>query len=81
MEQICGRWLKVDFVGSLSNGPASLGDKDHEGHRGFRIDRVPSVDGWLDTQQPDITLLMIGTNDMFWDNGLKYRAWSAQRTD
>jgi len=29
-----------------------------------------SVDGWLDTQQPDITLLMIGTNDMFWDNGL-----------
>jgi len=57
-------------VGSLSNGPASLGDKDHEGHRGFRIDRVASVDGWLDTQQPDITPLMIGTNDMFWDNGL-----------
>jgi hypothetical protein len=22
---------KVDFVGSLSNGPASLGDHDHEG--------------------------------------------------
>jgi len=42
--------------------------KTMKGHRGFR-DRVAAVDGWLDTQ-PDITLLMIGTNDMFWDNGL-----------
>jgi lysophospholipase L1-like esterase len=63
--------LKVDFVGSLSNGPASLGDKDHEGHRGFRIDQIAaSVNGWLDTQQPDITLLTIGTNDLNWAGSL-----------
>jgi len=39
--------LKVDFVGS-SNGPASLGDKDHEGHRGFRMIGLPlqSMAGW-----------------------------------
>jgi Ca2+-binding RTX toxin-like protein len=63
--------LKVDFVGSLSNGPASLGDKDHEGHRGFRIDQIAAlVNDWLDTQQPDIIPLMIGTNDMSWNKGL-----------
>lgn len=57
--------LKVNFVGSLSNGPVSLGDKDHEGHRGFRIDQIAaSVGGWLNIQQPDIITLMIGTNDV-----------------
>ncbi len=63
--------LKVDFVGSLSNGSASLGDKDHEGHRGFRIDQIAAlVNDWLDTQQPDIIPLMIGTNDMSWNKSL-----------
>jgi len=73
--------LKVDFVGSLSNGPASLGDKTMKDTVGSGIDRVAaqSMAGW--TQQPDITLLMIGTNDMFWDNGLSTGPWSAQRTD
>jgi len=63
--------LKVDFVGSLSNGPASLADKDHEGHRGFRIDQIAAlVNDWLDTQQPDIIPLMIGTNDISWNKDL-----------
>src|SRR4051812_26294377 len=31
---------KVDFVGSLFNGPATLGDHDHEGHSGWRIDQI-----------------------------------------
>jgi len=44
--------LKVDFVGSLSNGPASLGDKDHEGHRGFRmIGLLQSMAGWTRSSQ------------------------------
>jgi len=45
--------LKVDFVGSLSNGPASLGDKDHEGHRGFRMIGLPlqSMAGWTRSSQ------------------------------
>jgi len=52
-------------VGSLSNGPNSLGDKDHEGHSGWRIDEIASsINGWLNAQQPDIIILMIGTNDM-----------------
>jgi Ca2+-binding RTX toxin-like protein len=58
--------LRVDFVGSESNGPNSLGDKDHEGHGGWRIDDIAGlVDGGLiDTHKPDIVLLMLGTNDI-----------------
>lgn len=56
--------LSVDFVGSLSTGPASLGDKDHEGHQGWKIQEIASnINGWLDTHKPDIIPLMIGTND------------------
>src|SRR5512139_1700018 len=31
---------RVDFVGSQFNGPANLGDHDHEGHPGWRIDQI-----------------------------------------
>lgn len=55
----------VDFVGSQSNGPAWLADHDHEGHPGWRIDEIRAqVDGWLDTYDPQVVLLLIGTNDM-----------------
>lgn len=30
----------VDLVGSGFNGPAALGDHDHEGHSGWRIDQL-----------------------------------------
>ncbi|WP_216329216.1 DUF4038 domain-containing protein [Deinococcus aestuarii] len=54
----------LNFVGSLQNGPATLADRDHEGHSGWRIDELAArVDGWLDGAQPDVVLLMIGTND------------------
>lgn len=56
--------LKVDFVGSKSNGPDSLGNKDHEGHPGWEIEEIASsINGWLSTFEPDLVLLMIGTND------------------
>nr|WP_245594306.1 ricin-type beta-trefoil lectin domain protein [Actinospica robiniae] len=56
---------KVDFVGSLSNGPAGLGDHDHEGHSGWRIDQIDAnITGWLNTYQPHTVLLHIGTNDV-----------------
>jgi Ca2+-binding RTX toxin-like protein len=57
--------LRVDFVGSESNGPNSLGDKDHEGHGGWKIDQITGLvdGGLLNTHKPDIVLLMIGTND------------------
>lgn len=56
---------KVDFVGSLSNGPASLGDHDHEGHSGWRIDQIDAnITGWLQATMPHTVLLHIGTNDV-----------------
>jgi len=56
--------IPVKFVGSMSSGPAKLGEKDHEGHPGWTIGQiVRSVDAWLKEFQPDVVLLMIGTND------------------
>jgi lysophospholipase L1-like esterase len=57
----------IDFVGSQSNGPASLEDRDHEGHGGWRINRIKTdlVDQNLFQEYPsDVILLMIGTNDV-----------------
>jgi lysophospholipase L1-like esterase len=55
----------VDFVGSMSNGPAELGDKNHEGHSGWRIDQIDTnINGWMDSYKPQIVLLHIGTNDI-----------------
>ena len=55
----------VDFVGSGFNGPASLGDHDHEGHSGWRIDQLDAnIVGWLRTSAPRTVLLHIGTNDV-----------------
>src|SRR5689334_804225 len=56
---------KVDFVGSSSNGPSALGDHDHEGHSGWRIDQIDAnITGWLGTYTPHTVLLHIGTNDV-----------------
>src|SRR5215217_6834513 len=55
----------VDFVGSQFNGPSTLGDHDHEGHPGWRIDQIDaSIVGWLNTFNPRTVLLHIGTNDV-----------------
>jgi len=56
----------VDFVGSMTNGPASLGDRNHEGHSGWRIDQIDTnIVNWMRTYTPRTVLLHIGTNDMF----------------
>lgn len=56
---------REDFVGSLSNGPASLGDHDHEGHSGWRIDQIDAnIVTWLRNTTPHTVLLHIGTNDI-----------------
>ncbi|MBN2441782.1 MAG: hypothetical protein JXJ04_10560 [Spirochaetales bacterium] len=55
----------IDFVGSMSNGPSELGDKNHEGHSGWTISQIDTnINGWMDTYSPRIILLHIGTNDM-----------------
>lgn len=66
----------VDFVGSMTNGPSDI-DKNHEGHRGWRIDEIlngrsseasaGNIDTWLNANRPDVVLLMIGTNDILQD--------------
>ncbi|GAA3138088.1 SGNH/GDSL hydrolase family protein [Nonomuraea roseoviolacea subsp. carminata] len=59
-----GRYT-TDFVGSQFNGPGALGDHDHEGHPGWRIDQIDAnVTGWLRTHTPRTVLLHIGTNDI-----------------
>lgn len=56
----------VDFVGSMTNGPGSLGDRNHEGHSGWTIAQIDSnVTNWLRTYTPRTILLHIGTNDMY----------------
>lgn len=57
--------LSIDFVGSQSNGPSRLGDKDHEGHGGWTTDEISALidAGILNTYKPHVILLTIGTND------------------
>ncbi|WNV82992.1 RICIN domain-containing protein [Umezawaea sp. Da 62-37] len=55
----------IDFVGSGFNGPSNLGDHDHEGHSGWRIDELDAnVAGWIQKAAPRTILLHIGTNDI-----------------
>jgi lysophospholipase L1-like esterase len=57
--------FRVDFVGTLSNGPSTLGDHDHEGHSGWRIDMIDAnIVNWAQTTNPHTVLLHIGTNDV-----------------
>ncbi|UCG12260.1 MAG: hypothetical protein JSU72_17455, partial [Deltaproteobacteria bacterium] len=59
---------RVDFVGGESNGEAYANegfDPDHEGHPGWTDNDMDDyVFGWLETSQPDIVLLHIGTNGL-----------------
>lgn len=58
--------LAIDFVGTQSNGPANLGDKDNEGHGGKTISFISdNVLDYLTATKPDVVLLIIGTNDTF----------------
>jgi lysophospholipase L1-like esterase len=64
-DDLAGAGISFDFVGSLQNGPPSLADRDHEGHRGYKNDDLRAgVPGWISAAAPDIVLLMSGTNDL-----------------
>ncbi|MBP2328224.1 lysophospholipase L1-like esterase [Kibdelosporangium banguiense] len=64
-QRIVANRYQVDLVGSQFNGPAGLGDHDHEGHPGWRIDQIDAnIAGWLRTTNPRTVLLHIGTNDI-----------------
>lgn len=64
-KNITSNGFTVDFVGSMTGGPSDLGDKNHEGHSGWRIDQISNnINTWMDTYKPQIVLLHIGTNDI-----------------
>jgi lysophospholipase L1-like esterase len=55
----------LNFVGSSSNGPASLLDREHEGHSGWHVaDLSANINTWMTNSSPRIVMLMIGTNDI-----------------
>jgi lysophospholipase L1-like esterase len=58
--------LSENFVGSLSDGPPSLGDKDHNGYGGQTIAWIDSnvVSMLASNPNPDFILLNIGANDL-----------------
>ncbi|MBC8170104.1 MAG: hypothetical protein H7X77_00460 [Anaerolineae bacterium] len=54
----------VELVGSMTDG-FSWSQPHHEGHSGWTIaDLDGQINSWLTTSQPDVILLMIGTNDI-----------------
>jgi hypothetical protein len=61
----------VEFVGSLSSNhrgrpPHPDFDPDHEGHWGFRVDEIlEEIRGWVLTEEPDVLLVHLGSNDVF----------------
>jgi lysophospholipase L1-like esterase len=64
--------VNFNFVGSQNNGPAKWSYNSNEGHDGACIVDIENGitplnqggQGWLGLAQPDIILLMIGTNDI-----------------
>jgi lysophospholipase L1-like esterase len=57
----------AQFVGSQRSGDRAIPDPANEGHPGWTIQQLQNgidTNGWLETYQPDIVLLHIGTNDM-----------------
>ncbi len=53
----------VDFVGSVKSG--DFVDRQHEGHRGFRIEEISDDSDTGIYAAPNIVLLHAGTNDMY----------------
>lgn len=55
----------VSYVGTLYDPSTRVADKNHEGHTGITInDAAANVNAWLAATQPQIILLMIGTNNI-----------------
>jgi len=59
----------ITFVGTLTNGPATVDGQTfpqhHEGHGGWKISQIAGViDSAISTSKPHVVLLKIGTNDI-----------------
>ena len=63
LQNNCG----VAYVGTQFDQWTHVADKDHEGHSGLSIGGIASsVNAWMASTQPNIILLMAGTNDTAW---------------
>jgi lysophospholipase L1-like esterase len=65
----------IDFVGSQQSAEEVLPDADNEGHPGWTISNIKrgiDSEGWLETYQPDIILLHIGSNDLLGSDDSPY---------
>ena len=59
-----GEGILIDYVGSRTTGPSTLLDQAHEGTSGIRADMLAAnLPGQIGAFDPDIVLLMAGTND------------------
>lgn len=56
--------VDFDFVGAKSDNAAPGMDPDHNGNNGFRTDELLSILPGLLVVDPDVVLLMAGTNDV-----------------
>jgi lysophospholipase L1-like esterase len=60
---LAAQGMTTDFVGSLSSG--TCGDIEHEGHSGWTTGQILEIAAdRVITYQPDIVILMAGTNDL-----------------
>lgn len=64
-------YTNIDFVGSVRWGPADI-DPASEGRPGWEIEQISTnVESWLHRYNPDLILLMIGTNDILQNTPLE----------
>jgi lysophospholipase L1-like esterase len=75
--------INPDFVGSQNDNSGGLSDPEHEGHSGFTIAGIKGlpITDRITTYQPDVTLLMIGTNDISGANAGSIPSLLAQLDD
>ena len=81
-EKLTDNGYAVDFVGSTTS-PSFRNysfDRGNEGHGGYRIgDIVDGISGegklstWLKGYDPDVALVLIGTNDVLWNTPMEKR--------
>ncbi len=83
-ELLAARRIKTDFVGGLKTGYGVLADPQNEGWGGKGIEAILRRvrEGLIETFQPDVLLLLIGSNDMWKSlddrrpiSGVKSRYW------
>ncbi len=63
-ERLAVAGMDVDFVGANSDNSAPGMDPDHNGNNGFRTDEMLAILPDLLGVDPDVVLLMAGTNDI-----------------